>query len=256
MGGRSSKTKPARSPGKSQNQNQDTTVVETFGVDMVDEVQTGEVRAHSMDALKSHAPEDRGAASSGSVVHGIWEGRADNNLAPLSSEYGKATKPIELQVSSSEDEDEEDTSNHGKKRTKARKKKKPKPATEKSARKLSVLKPVKPPPAAHTMSHQNSATTASQAENLHDDDAVRAISVETGSSEAASKPDSPSRFFGFDGWKARMSSTRSISSTREREKSTREKERSSGSPEKAVAANPVSKVLLVLYCVCMITPSN
>lgn len=246
MGGRSSKTKPARSPGKSQNQ--DNTVVETFGTDTVDEVQTGDVRAHSADALKNHSHEDNeahGRGASSSVVHGIWEGRTDNNLAPLSSVYGKAAKPMELQVSSSEDEDEEDAFSHGKKRKKARKKKKPKPASEKSAFRLAALKPVKPPPAAHPLGHQSPVSIESQPVHLHDDDAIQAFGTKTDPSEAVTKADSPSRFFGFDGWKARMSTTQSIPSTREREKSTREKERSSGSPEKAVSANPVSKVRLV-----------
>lgn len=247
MGGRSSKTKPARSSGKSQNQ--DTTVVETFGIETVDEVQTGEVRAHKMDVLKSHATEDndphgRGVGSS-SLVHGIWDGKADNNLAPLSPVTGKAAKPIELQVSSSEDEDEEEeASNHGKKRKKARKKKKPKPATTK--KKLSVLKPVKPPPATHPIGHQSSVATESHAVHSQDADVVQAIGVEpdlsTSSQETGGKPDSPSRFFGFDGWKTRKNSSRSIASTREREKSTREKEKSSGSPEKAVPPSPASKV--------------
>lgn len=246
MGGRSSKTKPARSPVK--RQNQDDTVVETFGIGTVDEVQTGEVRARSVDALKNHSHEDNethGRGVSSSVVHGIWEGRADNNLAPLSSVYGTATKPMEFQVSSSEDE--EDASSHGKKRKKARKKKKPKPkpASEKSALRLAALKPVKPPPAAHPLGHPSPVSIESQPAHLHDDDAVQAFGTKIDPLEAVTKADSPSRFFGFDGWKARMSSTQSISSTREREKSTREKERSSGSPEKAVSASPVSKVRLV-----------
>lgn len=265
MGGRSSKTRPAQSPFPGQSQD---TVVQTFDMGAVDELQSGAAGGLCSNNTSSNILRDKDAddnskqhgggaasplATKGSMVQGIWEGRVDNNLAPLSALYGKHFTAPDLQVSSSEDEDEQP---HGKKRKKklARKRKKSAPET-KSTTAPPVLKPVKPPP--HS---PNQHTTIEPLVILEPESATQGSSDAVGDSggnmnnspasklqeSPVSKADSPPRFFAIS--KTRLSFNRPPTGAKEKEMPVREKEPSSGSPDKAATASSVSKVRAGVHC--------
>jgi hypothetical protein len=247
MGGRSSKTKPAVSPAKAQD-----TVVETFDMGRVDDAAEIETlkQDHIREIEKIHSAHATNAHKGGTVYE-MWEGRPHASFESLSQsslplEWRKPVN-LDLQVSSSEEEDDEpeevDTHHTGKNRKRSRKKKKPpksRPTPDKSKLTLSSLRPVKP---LHPLSKQ---TPVEQAKTplpvvAADSDKPPSTLPQAAQDTTITKPESPSRFFGF---KVRRNSVRSdTSSTRENKTVS---ERSTGSPEKAASTSPHSKVRVAM----------
>ncbi|KAF1331337.1 hypothetical protein FI667_g4617, partial [Globisporangium splendens] len=218
MGGRSSKTKPAASPVKTQD-----TVVETFdmgGVDGAAETETLK-QDHIREIEETHSAHATNAHKGG-TVHEIWEGRPYASFESLSHaslplEWRKPVN-LDLQVSSSEEEDDEpegdETRHTAENRERPRKKKKPPkslPASDKSKLTLSSLRPVKP---LHPLSKQTPVERVKTPLPTVAADSDKPPSTPSqGQDMPTNKPESPSRFFGF---KVRRNSIRSdASSTRE-----------------------------------------
>lgn len=276
MGARTSKTRPTQSPVQSQSHD---TVVQTFDMGTVDELQNGVALWSNSSSNNVGVGAGVGVGSAGgdekrhgysaksAMVQGILEGRIDNNMAPLSSLYGTHSTAPELEVSSSEDEDDEvdGASPHRKKKQKkklARKKKKTQVIeTKVVATPAKTLKPVKPPP--HPPNQHTPVVplvtlkTASTLDNIgigtsDNESGVAGRSVDGSPTPKAQVPptgkaDSPSRFFGFS--MSRRNLVRPPTGTKEKTTSARAEEPLVVSLNASASASLTSKVRM---CACVV----